>query len=388
MIEFAALAGAPQAPAPKAEAAATTPKAPGRSVFSVTEGEASARQPADETVDSLLSDAALLQQAALPVKPGSAALRAALGLAPAEDLTEGEEAVVPLDAAETPQTPVALPVIDTTEQPLPMAEQQADLMPPAPEPAPQLSDRPIEIKTDRATDIPLPEKHALERPPAADAVMAAGRPEPEVAPAMEDTPEVTVKPEPPAKPLSSPKITLAGSQAEPGERSPQTSAPAPDAGVEQAFSAEMPEIERTPPEKTVTAPAPRAEPSALQRNLLDRLSEVQLEEGRSRFLLRPRGLGVVEIDLTRLVDGRMQVVLRLENPMVLDGLRAEAGQLGAWLEERGFDLGGSTPEFATWEGPEAEGEAGGDVPSETPSTLADPSAAAPLSADGRLNILT
>ncbi|RRH75789.1 flagellar hook-length control protein FliK [Falsigemmobacter faecalis] len=306
-----------------------------------------------------------------PPQAVSAVLRAELGLASAEGLQEGED---PAEAAPVPAPLAPLsssePLARSPEQILPVTGEASPSQPTVAAGAvPQLAEgEPPQPETDLSPlSVGTELAPAFDRASPQDAMSA---PEP-----LEAAPKITPAPGRPAAP-------------EQDARSAPPSEPVPAANADLMPAAEPLRPERSLTDKPLTAPSPRAEPSALQRNLLDRLSEVNLEEGRSRFLLRPRGLGVVEIDLTRLMGGRMQVVLRLENPMVLDGLRAEADQLGAWLEERGFDLGGDTPEFAAWEAPETPGERGEDPASEALPPALEITTDNVLTAGGRLNLLT
>lgn len=133
-------------------------------------------------------------------------------------------------------------------------------------------------------------------------------------------------------------------------------------------------------------PAPEARPTPpLLRNVLDRLSEIEISEGKTRLLLRPQGLGVLEIDLARLLDGRLQLAIRAENPLLLEALKQEGGALAAFMSERGFDLSGGQPDLERYAPPMPEAE-------ETESdTAAEPEisvAAQPLLRADRLDLVT
>lgn len=65
----------------------------------------------------------------------------------------------------------------------------------------------------------------------------------------------------------------------------------------------------------------------------------------TRIELEPRGLGAVEIDLKRGDGGKMQVVVRAENPMVLAALRNDKETLANILSGSGFASSGSTLDF-------------------------------------------
>lgn len=111
-----------------------------------------------------------------------------------------------------------------------------------------------------------------------------------------------------------------------------------------------------PDEKPVASP--------LVRNILDRMQELEVSEGKTRILLRPQGMGALEIDILRQADGRMHLALRVENPLVLDALRNESGALSSFMGEKGFDLSNGGPDLSSYHqmpqgeeaGPEDEAE--------------------------------
>ncbi|TMV54526.1 flagellar hook-length control protein FliK [Thioclava sp. BHET1] len=65
----------------------------------------------------------------------------------------------------------------------------------------------------------------------------------------------------------------------------------------------------------------------------------------TRISLTPHGLGTIEIDMKRDEAGRMQVVLRADNPMVLSALRGDRDTLSAILTGSGITADGGTLDF-------------------------------------------
>lgn len=129
-----------------------------------------------------------------------------------------------------------------------------------------------------------------------------------------------------------------------------------------------------PDEKPVASP--------LVRNILDRMQELEVSEGKTRILLRPQGMGALEIDILRQADGRMHLAIRVENPLVLDALRNESGALSSFMGEKGFDLSNGGPDLSSYrqmpQSEEAGSEDEADI-TETETALLD---------GERVNILT
>lgn len=185
---------------------------------------------------------------------------------------------------------------------------------------------------------------------------------------------------PAADPVAAaPLQTEAAVQAEPAQPATLTQLPAET----PLRSAEAPAVPAAPV-------SPQAAPrSTLTRNVFERLDEMEHSEGRTRVLLRPQGLGILEIDVTRLADGRMQVSLRAENPLVLQALQQDASTLSDYLGARGFDMAGGGPDLGRYSRP-APADAGsasaeGAEPDE--DTAADPATPARQGA-GQLDIVT
>lgn len=131
-----------------------------------------------------------------------------------------------------------------------------------------------------------------------------------------------------------------------------------------------------PDEKPVVSP--------LVRNILDRMQDLEISEGKTRILLRPQGMGALEIDILRQADGRMHLAIRVENPLVLDALRNESGALSSFMGEKGFDLSNGGPDLSSYRQMPQDEDAGSDdeadaIKTETETALLD---------GERVNILT
>lgn len=84
-----------------------------------------------------------------------------------------------------------------------------------------------------------------------------------------------------------------------------------------------------------------ADRAALTRHVAGQIRLPEEGESRTRVILRPDGLGAVEVDLRTDPSGRLSVLLRVENPAVLQALRADRDGLLMSLEQSGLDLDGS-----------------------------------------------
>jgi hypothetical protein len=87
---------------------------------------------------------------------------------------------------------------------------------------------------------------------------------------------------------------------------------------------------------------------ALARHVGPQISPSGLTEGRTQITLRPDGLGAVEIELKTDPSGRLSVLLRVENPTVLQALREDRNVLLMGLEQSGLDLDGPGLSFESF----------------------------------------
>ncbi len=147
--------------------------------------------------------------------------------------------------------------------------------------------------------------------------------------------------------------------------------------------------------RPMAAPSQAAPAIGFARNLIQQIRTASLSEGQTRIALAPRGLGEIEIDLRPDEAGRLRIVLRAENPAVLQALRSDRDGLLTVLSESGAateDADLEFEDFSRRSSREAEETA------EAPFGAADPEAEDPPQvnpsplqqglADGALDILT
>ncbi len=79
------------------------------------------------------------------------------------------------------------------------------------------------------------------------------------------------------------------------------------------------------------------EPSRFAGAVVSQISSAEIGEGSTRIELSPRGLGTIEVEVTTGSDGALKVVVRAENPAVLNALREERDLLAQVLG--GLDTG-------------------------------------------------
>lgn len=75
------------------------------------------------------------------------------------------------------------------------------------------------------------------------------------------------------------------------------------------------------PVDTLAVPARPASP--LVRSVADQVSRQANDDGKLTLQLRPHGMGLIEMEVNRDQNGRAEIIMRVQNPMVLDALRAE-----------------------------------------------------------------
>jgi hypothetical protein len=149
--------------------------------------------------------------------------------------------------------------------------------------------------------------------------------------------------------------------------------------------------------EALRAPTPRPE---LAQSALRQLAQVQLSDGETRIALTPKGMGEILIELRTDEAGRLQAVLRAENPAVLQALRSERdallsslSQAGAKLDDAGLNFGdfpGGGRGFGRQSDPDASprgASAGWDLDAVEVSADPKPSPHR-ASLTGRLDILT
>ncbi|APX89217.1 hypothetical protein BV394_05385 [Brevirhabdus pacifica] len=147
-------------------------------------------------------------------------------------------------------------------------------------------------------------------------------------------------PNPAAAPVANPSLGLTLAQA-----LEQTFGPASgQAGMERIAA---PAEARGPVAAHADTPA-QAAASGFARNLIGQIRKSSFAEGRTRIELAPRGLGDIEIDMQSTDNGRMRIVLRAENPLVLQALRDDRQMLMNMLDDSGLSLDGAGLDFETF----------------------------------------
>lgn len=151
----------------------------------------------------------------------------------------------------------------------------------------------------------------------------------------------------------------------------------------------------TPDPVSLSASTLLSDRVALARHVGAQISPAGLTEGRTQITLRPDGLGAVEIELKTDPSGRLSVLLRVENPTVLQALREERNALLMSLEQAGLDLDGHGLSFDSFgESAEHGPERGRGAPASAERGPEPEVAApkrpryAPLTGGGRIDILT
>ncbi len=71
----------------------------------------------------------------------------------------------------------------------------------------------------------------------------------------------------------------------------------------------------------------KPQPKPFAQALVAQVKAMDVKEGRTSVSLHPRGLGQIEIDIVTDKDSSLRVVVRVENPMVLQTLRDERQML-------------------------------------------------------------
>ena len=112
--------------------------------------------------------------------------------------------------------------------------------------------------------------------------------------------------------------------------------------------------------------------SGFARNLAQQIRSANISEGSTRISLAPRGLGEIEIDLRPDEAGRLRIILRAENPAVLQALRGDRDGLLLALSEGGTAVDDAELEFEDFSRKQQrKNEAWEDLPTLTPDSDAE-----------------
>lgn len=151
-------------------------------------------------------------------------------------------------------------------------------------------------------------------------------------------------------------------------------------------------IAATAPAQAPQQPASAPASNGFARNLAGQIRGVSFTEGTTRIELTPHGLGKMEIEIAADEAGKLRVVVRAENPSVLNAMRNDREMLVGLLRDGGTSVDDSAMSFedlGQGRQPTAQNSAG-QLATSAPLTAddEDDTPAAPVAEDGRLNILT
>ena len=138
--------------------------------------------------------------------------------------------------------------------------------------------------------------------------------------------------------------------------------------------------------------------SVIVQNLAERIAALPSGPGTSTIRLTPHGLGLVEITIEQAQNGRLEVSMRVQNPLVLDAMMNERAAL-SHLFGTGANGGqaGSLAMDLFQPGADQSGRQGGNGEAKTtPTPLSEddetvedlPAATADVVSSDQLNILT
>ena len=116
---------------------------------------------------------------------------------------------------------------------------------------------------------------------------------------------------------------------------------------------EVAEARASAPLESPTRTPVSADPSAsymFARTVAAQIRGKVFEEGKTRVELSPRGLGDVEVEVSRDEAGKLRVILRVENPAVLTAFRQDREALLSTLREGGFEIEESELSFEDFDG--------------------------------------
>lgn len=178
---------------------------------------------------------------------------------------------------------------------------------------------------------------------------------------------------------------------------PADPAAAPEVQSIFATTTPAPLVQAVTPAIAAAVPTPvqhQAPQSGFARNLAGQIRGVSFSEGTTRIELSPQGLGGIEIEISPDEAGKLRVVLRAENPAVLNAMRSDREMLAGLLRDGGATVEDSAMSFEdlgqrrgtsqqhSEPGLTAFGSAEADEIEELPD-MTDP-----VPEDGRINILT
>ena len=164
--------------------------------------------------------------------------------------------------------------------------------------------------------------------------------------------------------------------AQPVQTTEITSAPVPAYGAAP--------IEELPPQAPAALPEQaqsKPVPKPFAESLLTQVRAVTVEEGRTTVQLHPRGLGTIEVEMRIESDIASKVIVRVENPAVLNTLRDERQMLAQTIGVADSSV------IAFEDRPAGERATGGERQEDNPASSAMPSDTEDKAATEHRNVL-
>jgi hypothetical protein len=81
--------------------------------------------------------------------------------------------------------------------------------------------------------------------------------------------------------------------------------------------------------------------SAIVPNVVERVAALPREVGETVIHLKPHGMGLIEVSIQQARDGGLDIVLRIQNPMVLEAMQAERQAVAQAIGGQGSAASGS-----------------------------------------------
>lgn len=139
--------------------------------------------------------------------------------------------------------------------------------------------------------------------------------------------------------------------------------------------------------------------SAIVPNVVERVAALPREVGETVIHLKPHGMGLIEVSIQQARDGGLDIVLRIQNPMVLEAMQAERQAVAQAIGGQGSAASGSLTMDLFQSGSGQRGAQGdgsgatsrsGSLPTteETLDTAADQAVTRQIIQSDRVNIIT
>lgn len=112
--------------------------------------------------------------------------------------------------------------------------------------------------------------------------------------------------------------------------------------IDQSPPSVLAEPAAQPEEAVLERPVDPARPrSAIVPNVLERVAALPREVGETVIHLKPHGMGLIAVSIQQARDGGLDIVLRIQNPMVLEVMQAERQAVAQAIGGQGSAASGS-----------------------------------------------